>query len=121
MEAAGAGHEAAGAGPESEFDPDAEEGESGEDGWVDWDTCRENWVEGTGVNLEGAEAGAGAGDEPEAEPAADESWWEVIYGDTVEGAGRAMELDTTLQAFASAVEVDGAKGDGISPVLQVVT
>ena len=53
---------------------------------------------------------AGAGDEPEAEPAADESWWEVIYGDTVEGAGRTMELDTTLQAFASAVEVDGAMG-----------
>ena len=47
VEAAEAGHEAAGAGPESEFDPDAEEGESGEDGWVDWD--RENWAEGTGV------------------------------------------------------------------------
>ena len=31
---------------------------------------------------------------------------------TVEGAGRAMELDTALQAFASAVEVDGAMGDG---------
>ena len=96
MEAAGAGHEAAGAGPESEFDPEAEEGESGDDGWVDWD--RENWVEGTGVNLEGAEAGAGAGGEPEARPAADESWWEEIYGEG-NGAGhdRAMELGTAGQ------------------------
>ena len=110
MEAAGAGHEAAGAGPEPEFGPDAEEGESGEDEWVDWD--REDWVEGTGVNLEGAEAGAGAGDGPEAEPAADESWWEVIYGDTVEGARRAMELGMAPQASATAVEVDGAMGDG---------
>ena len=41
---------------------DIPEGESGGDGWVDWD--REDWVEGTGVNLEGAEAGAEAGDEP---------------------------------------------------------
>ena len=39
VEAAGARHEAAGAGPESEFGPAAEEGESGEDGWVDWDQC----------------------------------------------------------------------------------
>ena len=109
--AAGAGHEAAGAGPESEFDPGAEGGGSEGGGWVDWD--RENWVEGTGVNLEGAEAGARAGGEPEAGPAADESWWEVIYGEG-NGAGhdRAMELGTALQAFASTVEVDGAMGDG---------
>ena len=46
---------------------DDDEGEGLEDGWVDWD--RENWVEGTGVNLEGAEAGTEAGDEPEAAPA----------------------------------------------------
>ena len=38
--------------------------------------------------------------------------WEVIYGNTVEGPGRAMELDVALQAFDAAVEVDGAKGGG---------
>ena len=108
--AAGARHEGAGAGPESEFGPEDKEGESLRDGWVDWD--RENWVEGTGVDLEGAKAGAEVGAGPEAEPAASESWWEVIYGNTVEGAGRATELDIALQAFAAAVEVDGAKGDG---------
>ena len=59
VEAAGAGHEAAGAGPGSEFGPAAEEGESGEDGWVDWDM--EDWVAGTSVNLEGAKAEAEAG------------------------------------------------------------
>ena len=83
---------------------DDDEGEGLEDGWVDWD--RENWVEGTGVNLEGAEAGTEAGDEPEAAPAPNESWREVIYGNTVESAGRTMELDMALQAFAAAVEVD---------------
>jgi hypothetical protein len=36
----------------------------------------------------------------------------VIYGNTAEGAGRAEELDVTLQAFAEAVEVDGTKGEG---------
>ena len=36
----------------------------------------------------------------------------MIYGNTMEGAGRAMELDVVLQAFAAAVEMDGAKGDG---------
>ena len=72
VEAAGARHEATGAGPESEFGPAAEEGESGEDvGWVDWDD--ENWVEGTGVDQEGAWAETGAGAEPEAEPAPDHS------------------------------------------------
>ena len=110
MEAAGARHEAAGTGPESELGPADEEGESLEDGWVDWD--RENRVEGTGANLEGAEAGAEAGDEPEADPAANESWWEVIYGNTVEGVGRAMKLDMALHAFAATVEVDGANGGG---------
>ena len=87
--AVGARHGVAGAGPEAEFGPVAEEGGRDEDvEWVDWD--RENWVEGTGVNLEGAEAGAGAGAESEAEPASDESWWEVIYGSTEEGAARAV-------------------------------
>ena len=71
-----------------------------------------NWVAGTGANLEEAATGDEAGAEPDAEPAANEFWWEVIYGNTVEGAGRAMELDVALQAFAAAVEVDGAKGDG---------
>ena len=36
----------------------------------------------------------------------------MIYGYTVEGAGRAVELDVAPQAFAAAVEVDRAKGDG---------
>jgi hypothetical protein len=111
VEAAGARHEAAGVGPEAEFGPAAEEEESGEDiGWVDWD--EENWIEGTGVDQEGAGAETGAGAEAEAEPAPDESWWEVIYGSTAEGAARAAELDTVLQAFAATVEVDGASGDG---------
>ena len=39
---------------------------------------------------------------------------EVVGSSTVEGAGRAMELDGVLQAFASAatVEVVGALGGG---------
>ena len=37
VETAGARHEVAKAGPEPEFGPDDEEGESWEDGWVDWD------------------------------------------------------------------------------------
>ena len=57
--AVGARHEAAGAGPEAELGPAAGDGESGEDvGWVDWDD--ENWIEATGVNLEGAGAETGA-------------------------------------------------------------
>ena len=85
--------------------------ESEEDvGWVDWD--EENWIEGTGVDQEGAGAETGAGAGAEAEPAPDESWWEVIYGSTAEGAARAAELDTVLQAFAATVEVNGASGDG---------
>ena len=36
----------------------------------------------------------------------------MIYGSTVEGAGRAEELGVALQAFVATVEVDGAKGDG---------
>ena len=104
-------HEAAGAGPEAELGPVAEDGESGEDvGWVDWDD--ENWIEATGVNLEGAGAETGAGAVSEAEPASDESWWEVIYGSTAEGAARVVELSMALQAFAATVEVDGALGDG---------
>jgi hypothetical protein len=72
--AVGARHEAAGAGPEAELGPVAEEGESGEDvGWVDWDD--KNWIEATGVNLEGAGAETGAGAVSEAEPTSDESWW----------------------------------------------
>ena len=35
----------------------------------------------------------------EAEPVARESWWEVIYGNTVQGAGRAEELGVALQAL----------------------
>ena len=109
VEAAGAWHEAAGTGPESEFGPVGEEGGSWEDGWEDWD--KENWIEGTGVDQVGAGAEARAG-EPETEPASDESWWEVIYGSTIEGAARATELEEALQAFAATVEIDGAHGDG---------
>ena len=36
----------------------------------------------------------------------------MIYGSTAEGAARAVELSTALQAFAATVEVDGALGDG---------
>ena len=70
----------------------------------------ENWVAGTGANLAEAAIGGEAGAEPETVLAARESWWEVIYGNTVEGAGRAEELGGVLQAFAEAVGVDGAKG-----------
>ena len=91
----------------SEFDLGDEEGGSWEDGWEDWDNG--NWVEGTGVDQEGTEAETGAGAEAAAEPTPDESWWEVIYGSTAEGAARAAELDTALQDFAAAVEVDGAR------------
>ena len=59
-----------------------------------------------------AEAEAGAGAEAGVETAANESWWEVVNSSTLEGAGRAVELDMALQAFATAVEVDGALGDG---------
>ena len=38
---------------------------------MDWD--EENWIEGTGVDQEGAGAEIGAGAEAEAEPAPDES------------------------------------------------
>ena len=64
------------------------------------------------MNLVGTEAEAGTGAESEAEPASDESWWEVIYGSTAEGAARAAELSMALQVFAATVEVDGALGDG---------
>ena len=77
---------------------------------VSWD--REDWVAGTGVNLEGAEAEAEAGAEAGVEAAANVSWWEVVNSSTLEGAGRAVELDMALQAFAATVEVDGALGDG---------
>ena len=71
-----------------------------------------NWVAGTGANLEEAAAGSEAGVEPEAESAADGFWWGVVYSNTVEGAGRAMELNGALQTFAASVEVAGALGDG---------
>ena len=87
-----------------------EEGESVDDGWEDWDM--EDWVAGTGVNLVEAEAEAGAGAEAGVKAAADESWWEVVDSSTMEGAGRAVELDMALRAFAATVEVDGALGDG---------
>ena len=46
--AVGARHEAAGAGPEAELGPAAEDGESGEDaGWVDWDDQRRRQTDGT--------------------------------------------------------------------------
>ena len=60
--------------------------------------------------MDGAGVGAGAGVEPEME--AVKSWWEVVDSGTVEGAGRAMELDGALQAFAATVVVAGALGDG---------
>ena len=71
-----------------------------------------NWVAGIGANLEEAAVGGDAGAEPEAEPAAMESWWEVIYGNAVEGVGRAVELGVALKAFAEAVGVDGAERAG---------
>ena len=46
------------------------------------------------------------------EAAAAESWWVVVDSSTVEGVGRAVELDVALQAFAATVGVDGALGDG---------
>ena len=71
-----------------------------------------NWVEGTGANLEEAAAGGEADGEPKAESAADGVWWEMVCSDTVEGAGRAIQLDGAFQTFAETVEVAGALGDG---------
>jgi hypothetical protein len=51
------------------------------------------------VDQEGAGAETGAGAEAEAGPAPVESWWEVIYGSTAEGAARAMELGTALICY----------------------
>ena len=70
VEASGARPKPAGARNEPKFGLDNEEGESWEDGWVDWD--RKNWVEDTGVDLEGAEVGTEADAEPEAEAAAND-------------------------------------------------
>ena len=84
------------------------------------------------MDIAGTEAGASADVEAEAGARAEEaapeetdatgvggeeaqanaSWWEVIYGNTVEGAGRTIELDMALQAFVAAVETNGAKDDG---------
>ena len=110
VEAAGARHEAAGAGSESELGPAAEEEASDASEWEDWSAG--DWIAGTGVNLVGAEAEAGAGAESEVETADDESWWEVVDGSMMEGVGRAVELNMALQAFAATVEVDRALGDG---------
>ena len=110
VEAAGAGHEAVGAGPESESGPVVEGEASDGSVWEDW---REgDWIAGTGVSLVGAAAEVGLGDEFEVEPAADESWWEVVDSSKMEGAGRAAELNMALQVFATTVEVDGTLGDG---------
>ena len=64
------------------------------------------------MNLEEAAVGDKAGGESEAEPAAEESKWVVVDSSTVEGAGRAVELEVALQAFVATVEADGALGDG---------
>ena len=137
MEAAGARHEATGADPVAELGLAAEEEVSGASEWEDWSMG--DWIAGTGVNLGVAEAEAGAGAESEGEEllaraedsasgsqwgaaaveaaaveeaTAAESWWVVVDSSTVEGVGRAVELDVALQAFVATVEVDGAWGDG---------
>ena len=134
VEAARAEHEPAHA--EAEPGPAAEEGASDEEEWEDRDMG--DWIAGTGADPEDAEARIGADAEAEAGARAEEaapegcgatgrggeeaaaarlgapaeSWWEVIYGSTVEGAARAVELDGALQAFAATVELDGDSGDG---------
>jgi hypothetical protein len=117
VEAAGARHEATGAGPEAESGPAAEEEESEEKKQISTmgkgkkvskkvvGSANGRAARGREVDGSAAEFAVAA-----AEPAPDESSWEVIYGSTAEGAARAMELSTALQAFASAVEVDGAMG-----------
>ena len=50
--------------------------------------------------------------ESEVEAAAAKPWWVVVDSNTVEGVGRAVELDVALQAFVATVEVDGVLGDG---------
>ena len=109
MGAAGARHEAAGAGPESEAGPAAKEEANDASEWEDWSVG--DWIAGTGVDS-GGEAEAGPGAEPELEAAADEPWWVVVDNSTMEGVGRTVELDTALQAFAATVEVGGAVGGG---------
>ena len=63
VEAAGARHEVAGAGPEAETSLEAREVEDLGDGseWEDWSMG--DWVAGTGVDMEEAGAVAGAGGE----------------------------------------------------------
>ena len=101
-----------GRGPSLEAGPEPAAGEEEweEEEWEDWSVG--NWVAGTGANLEKAAAGGEADAEPEAESAADGVWWEVVYNNTVVGAGRAMELGGALHAFAETLEVTGALGDG---------
>ena len=59
------------------------------------------------MNLEEAATEDGAGAESEADLATYESWWVVVDSNTMTGAGRAVELDMALRAFAAIVEVDG--------------
>ena len=110
VEATGAGHGEAGAGPESELGPAAEEGAEDASELEDW--SEEDWIAGIGVNLEEAAAEVGAGTESEVEPAAEEPWWVVVDSNTGVGTDRAVELNKALQAFVANVEVGGALSDG---------
>ena len=104
VDGAGAEPVAGGADPGSELGPAVEEEVKGDSELVDWSVG--DWVAGTGVDLVVSKRRSllpmGPGGR------------EVVGSSTVEGAGRAMELDGVLQAFASAatVEVVGALGGG---------
>ena len=111
VDGAGAEPVAGGADPGSELGPAVEEEVKGDSELVDWSVG--DWVAGIGVDLGGQQLGTrlvvskrrsllpmGPGGR------------EVVGSSTVEGAGRAMELDGVLQAFAATVEVVGALGGG---------
>ena len=101
VEAAGARHESTGADPEVESGPAAEEGASNDGEWEDNDMG--DWIAGTGVDLEGAEAGAGAdaeaGASARAEVAAPEEG--AVAAEEEEEAGAAgLEASCTVGVVA---------------------
>ena len=66
-----------------------------------------------GAEAEAGAAVAGAASSwRDAEP---EPWWAVIDSSTEDGVGGAVELEEVLGAFAMAVEVAGAEGNGRDP------
>ena len=116
--AAGAMHESAQADSEAEPGPTTGEGMSDADEWEGWDMG--DWIAGTGVNLEDAEAGAGAEAGAEASARA-----EVAAPEESAGAGAGAEegeearaagleaSDEALEQMPQVCEQDMDAADGI--------